>query len=85
MTAMAEIYPLQILLATVAGWMNRRQGEILEDLIEENGVLKQQLKGKCLRLTDDQRSSAHKTKRVQVSWIATLTSTCTSLRPIPLG
>ncbi len=36
MASMAEIYPLQVLLASVAGWMNRRQGEILEYLIEEN-------------------------------------------------
>ena len=31
---MAEMYPLQILLASLAGWMNRRQGEVLEYLIE---------------------------------------------------
>jgi hypothetical protein len=49
---MAEIYPLQVLLATCAGWMNRRQGEIHEYLMEENRVLKEQLKGKRLRLTD---------------------------------
>ena len=55
MAQMAEIYPFQVLLATVSGWMNRRQGEILEYLIEENRVLKEQLKGKRLRLTDDQR------------------------------
>jgi hypothetical protein len=45
MVFMAEIYPLQVLLATVAGWMNRRQGEINEYLIEENRELKEQLKG----------------------------------------
>ena len=55
MAPMAEIYPLQVLLATVSGWMNRRQGEILDYLIEENRVLKEQLRGKRLRLTDDQR------------------------------
>ena len=35
--------------------MNRRQGEVLEYLIEENRVLKEQLKGKAFRLNDDQR------------------------------
>jgi len=65
MASMAEIYPLQILLATVAGWMNRRQGEILEYLIEENRVLKEQLRGKRLRLTNDQRRrEAAKGKRL---------------------
>ncbi len=38
---MAEIYPLQILIASLAGWMNRRQGEVLGYLIEENRVLKE--------------------------------------------
>ena len=52
---MAEIYPLQILLSSLAGWMNRQQGEILECLIEANRVLKEQLKGRPLRLNDDQR------------------------------
>ena len=52
---MAEIYPLQLLIASVAGWMNQRQGEVLEYLIEENRVLKEQLGGRKLRLTDDQR------------------------------
>ncbi len=45
MAPMAEIYPLQIVVASLAGWMNRRQGEVLEYLIEENRVLKEQLKG----------------------------------------
>ncbi len=39
---MAEIYPLQILIASLAGWMNRRQGEVLEYLIEESRVLEEQ-------------------------------------------
>ena len=62
---MAEIYPLQILIASLAGWMNRRQSEVLEYLIEENRVLKEQLKGRALRLTDDQRRRlAAKGKRI---------------------
>lgn len=52
---MAQIYPLHILIASLAGLMNRQQGEVLEYLIEENRVLKERLKGKALRLTDDQR------------------------------
>ena len=65
MAFMAEIYPLQLLIASLAGWMNRRQGEVLEYLIEENRVLKEQLKGRRLRLTDDQRRRlAAKGKRI---------------------
>ena len=29
MVVMAEIYPLHILIASLAGWMNRRQAEVL--------------------------------------------------------
>ena len=36
MALMAEIYPLHILIASPAGWINRRQGEVLEYLIEES-------------------------------------------------
>ena len=39
MAVMAEIYPLQLLIASLAGWMNRQQAEVLEYLIEENRVL----------------------------------------------
>ena len=55
---MADIYPLQVLLASLSGWMNRQQGEVLEYLIEENRVLKEQRKGRPLRLTDDQPEAA---------------------------
>ena len=51
MGVMAEIYPLQVLLASLAGWLNRRQGEVLDYLVEENRVLKEQLKGRTLRLS----------------------------------
>ena len=45
---MAQISPLHILIASLAGLVNRRQAEVLEYLIEENRVLKEQLKGKAL-------------------------------------
>jgi hypothetical protein len=35
--------------------MNRRQGEVLEYVIEEIRVLRERLKGRGLRLSDDQR------------------------------
>jgi hypothetical protein len=50
-----ELIPLQLLLAPFAGWVNRHQGQAIEYLVEENRVLKEQLGGKRLRLTDDQR------------------------------
>ena len=51
----AEIYPLQVLLLTVSGWVNRHQQEVIEYLVEENRVLKELMKGRRLRLTDEQR------------------------------
>jgi hypothetical protein len=38
-----------------AGWINRHQQEVIEYLVEENRVLREQLKGHRLRLKDDQR------------------------------
>jgi hypothetical protein len=49
----ADLYPLQVLLVTLAGWVTRHQQHVIEYLVEENRVLKGQLEGRRLRLTDD--------------------------------
>ena len=36
----ADVYPLQVLLLTLAGWVNRHQQQVIEYLLEENRVLK---------------------------------------------
>jgi len=51
----ADLSPLRLLLVTLAGWVNRHQDQVIEYLIEENRVHREQLKGRRLRLTDDQR------------------------------
>jgi hypothetical protein len=51
----ADLYPLQMLLVTLAGWVNRHQQYVIDYLVEENRVLKEQVKGRRLRLTDNQR------------------------------
>ena len=43
MAPMAHIYPLRILVASLAGLLNRRQTEVLEYLIEGNRVVKEQV------------------------------------------
>lgn len=48
-------FHLKFLLATFAGWVNRQQAQVIEDLVEESRVLKEQLGRKLPRLTDDQR------------------------------
>jgi hypothetical protein len=52
---LAEFYPLQVLLLTVSGIVNRHQTNVIAYLVEENRVLKEQMSGRSLRLTDDQR------------------------------
>ena len=46
---------LQFLLLTFAGWVNRKQQKVISYLLEENRVLREQLGGRRLRLTNDQR------------------------------
>lgn len=61
----ADVYPLQVLLVTLTGWVNRHQQHVIEYLVEENRVLKEQVKGRRLRLTDDQpRRLAAKGRRL---------------------
>ncbi len=49
------IYPWQVLVAAMAGWITRQQDAVIDYLREENRVLKQQLGRRRLRLTDAQR------------------------------
>ena len=45
----------QIVVTALAGWVNRHQLEVIDYLREENRVLKEQLGGRRVRLTDAQR------------------------------
>jgi hypothetical protein len=49
------IQPFHVLLIPLAGWFNRHQQAVIDYLIEENRVLKDQLDGLRLRFTDEQR------------------------------
>jgi hypothetical protein len=46
---------LQFLVFTFAGWLNRRQEDLVDYLREENRVLREQIGGRPLQLTDAQR------------------------------
>ena len=48
-------HALQFLVLTVAGWVNRHQEDLIDYLREENRILREQLGGRALRLTDTQR------------------------------
>ncbi len=47
--------PFYLLVVVLAGWINRNQQAVIDYLIEENRVLKDQLEGRRLRFTDEQR------------------------------
>jgi hypothetical protein len=47
--------PFRLLLISLAGWLNRQQQDIIDYLQEENRVLREQLRGKRVWFSDDQR------------------------------
>ena len=80
----AATLPLQLLVRTMSGWVNRHQQDVSAYLVEENRVLKEQLRGRKLRLTDDQRRRlAAKAKRLgrrAIDAVATLVTPDTLMR-----
>ena len=50
----ALLQPWQLLLLVLAGWVNRRQQDVIEYLLAKNQVLRQKLGKKRILLTDDQ-------------------------------
>ena len=48
-------YHVQFLLLVLAGWVSRQQQDVIDYLREENRVLRAGLRGKRLRLSDDDR------------------------------
>ena len=57
--------PFRLLLISISGWMNQQQRDVIDYLQEENRVLRQQLGGKRLRLSDEQgRRLAVKAKQL---------------------
>src|SRR2546421_11766956 len=75
---------LHVLIAMVAGWIQRHQQQMITYLVEENRVLKAHLGGRRLRLTDTERhrlaALAHPLGRQRLTAIATLVTPDTLLR-----
>jgi hypothetical protein len=75
---------LQMLLMVLTGWLERRKREALAYLIEENRLLRRQLGGRRLRLTDADRRRvavrAHRVGRPALREIATIVTPDTLLR-----
>jgi hypothetical protein len=51
----AVLEPYRFVVLAVAGWMNQHQQRVIEYLVAENRVLREQLGGRRLRFNDDQR------------------------------
>jgi hypothetical protein len=45
-------HPLQFVLVALAGWFNQQQRDVIDYLLEENRVLREQIGARRLRLTD---------------------------------
>jgi hypothetical protein len=74
---------LHVLIAMVVGWVQRHQQQVIAYLQEENHILKAQLGGRRLRLTDTERrrlaALAHPLGRKRLAEVATLVTPDTLL------
>ena len=74
----------QVLIVMVAGWLQRHQQQVITYLLAENRVLKAQLSGRRLRLTDTERrrlaALAQPLGRQRLKELATLVTPETLLR-----
>ena len=75
---------LHVLIAMIAGWLQRHQQQVIAYLQEENHVLKAQRGGRRLRLTDIERQRlaalAHPLGRQRLKERATIATPDTLLR-----
>jgi putative transposase len=80
----ADLLPLRLLLLTLAGWVNHHQQHVIDYLAEENRVLREQLRGQRVRLTDDQRrrlaAKGQRLGRQALRQVATIVTPDTILR-----
>jgi hypothetical protein len=73
------LQPFHLLVIALSGWFNRHQLVVIDYLIEENRVLKEQLEGQRLRFTDEQRMRlAAKAKVLGRRWFDELETLVTS-------
>ena len=81
---MFDVAFARVVLGALAGWMSHRQQEAIADLTEENRILRRQLRGRRLRLTDDERRRlavrGHRLGRRALSDLATIVTPDTILR-----
>src|SRR5467141_1212739 len=75
--------PFSFLVVSLAGWLNHRQHQIIDYLVEENCVMREQIGRRRLRFTDDQRrrlaAKAKKLDRKVLAQVATIVTPATLL------
>ena len=75
---------LHVLIAMVAGWIQRHEQQVITYLLAENRVLKAQRGGRQLRLTDTEHrrlaALAHPLSRTRLKAVATIATPDTLLR-----
>ena len=81
---MFDVSALRLLLLALTGWRERRERDAIAYLIEENRLLRRQLGGRRLRLTDADRGQlaalAHRLGRRLLRDVATVATPDTLLR-----
>ena len=72
----AILDPFSFVVISIAGWMNQHQQHVIEYLIEENRVLREQIGNRRLRFSDNQRrrlaARAKKLGRRLLAQVATI-------------
>jgi hypothetical protein len=78
------VLPLHVIVTALLGWFGREQREVIEFLRAENRVLKAQLHGRRLRLTDNERRRlavlGHRLGRRLLKEVTTIVTPDTILR-----
>jgi hypothetical protein len=76
--------PFSFLVTSIAGWMNQHQHHVINYLIEENRVLREQIGNRRLRFSDDQRRrlavKGKKLGRKILAQVATVVEECLCLQ-----
>src|SRR5215468_7773481 len=71
-----RVNPFSFLVVSMAGWLNQKQQQIIDYLVEENRVLREQIGCRRLRFNDDQRrrlaAKAKKLGRKILAQVATI-------------
>jgi len=79
----ATLDPFSFLVTALAGWMNQYQWHIIQYLMEENRVLREQIGNRRLKFSDDQRrrlaTKAKKVGRKLLAQVATIVTPQTLL------